>query len=114
MCCWRVLEIKVLTDNNAQGALLHAFDGKPSYALQGAQAGFYFSVPPSIVRSPQKQKVGTADCAALHMVLQSVTAGRLRCVEFCIKCQPLGISRRRGIPSYVGSLLLHALGCGCS
>jgi Tat protein secretion system quality control protein TatD with DNase activity len=68
VCCWHALQIKVLLDNNAQGALLHAFDGKPSYALQGAQAGFYFSVPPSIVRSPQKQKVRAADCHSRQAV----------------------------------------------
>ena len=49
--------IDCLIANNAQGALLHAFDGKLGHALKGAAAGFYFSVPPSIVRSPQKQKM---------------------------------------------------------
>lgn len=49
--------IEALISNGAQGALLHAFDGKLGHALKGAQAGFYFSVPPSIVRSPQNQKL---------------------------------------------------------
>lgn len=57
LACWCSLQITALVESNAQAALLHAFDGKPSYALRGAQAGFYFSVPPSIVRSPQKQRV---------------------------------------------------------
>lgn len=63
-----VAQIKLLVDNNAQAALLHAFDGKPSYALQGAQHGHYFSVPPSIVRSPQKQKVRAVTAQHQHNI----------------------------------------------
>lgn len=49
--------IRILIEKNAKRVLMHAFDGKASYAMKGAEAGFFFSIPPSIVRSPQKQKL---------------------------------------------------------
>jgi len=49
--------INMLVEKNAGRVLMHAFDGKASYAMRGVEAGFFFSIPPSIVRSPQKQKL---------------------------------------------------------
>jgi len=43
---------------NARRVLLHAFDGKARYAQQAAEThGWLFSIPPSVVRSSQKQKL---------------------------------------------------------
>lgn len=49
--------VALLQENNALRVQMHAFDGKASAALPAVEAGYFFSVPPSIVRSRQKQKL---------------------------------------------------------
>jgi TatD DNase family protein len=49
--------IDLLLESGAARVLLHAFDGRAATALPAVEAGFFFSVPPSVVRSPQKQKL---------------------------------------------------------
>ncbi len=49
--------IELLLARGSRRVQLHAFDGRAATALPAAEAGYFFSVPPSVVRSPQKQKL---------------------------------------------------------
>jgi len=49
--------VSVLLESAAARVQLHAFDGKFGAAMPAVEAGFFFSIPPSIVRSEQKQKL---------------------------------------------------------
>jgi len=49
--------IELLLERGASRVQMHAFDGRAARAQAGVEAGFFFSVPPSVVRSPQKQKL---------------------------------------------------------
>ena len=49
--------VAMLLENGATRVQMHAFDGKASAALPAVEAGFFFSIPPSVARSRQKQKL---------------------------------------------------------
>jgi TatD DNase family protein len=50
--------LEVLKSCDASDVHMHAFDGKSSLARTASRdLGFYFSIPPSVVRSPQKRKL---------------------------------------------------------
>ena len=50
--------LDLLIGCGAQHVLMHAFDGKAGHAARAAdQQGYVFSIPPSVVRSTQKQKL---------------------------------------------------------
>jgi TatD DNase family protein len=49
--------VDLLVANGAKRVQMHAFDGKITAARPALEAGYFFSIPPSIVRSRQKQKL---------------------------------------------------------
>ena len=49
--------VALLLEGSAVKVQMHAFDGKASAALPAIEAGYFFSIPPSVVRSRQKQKL---------------------------------------------------------
>ncbi|KAL8611163.1 hypothetical protein ACOMHN_064453 [Nucella lapillus] len=62
--------INLLKEQGVTKAVLHAFDGRAAAAMAGVQCGYYFSVPPSICRSPQKQKL-VAAVPLSHLLLET-------------------------------------------
>lgn len=49
--------VALLLAKNAKKVQLHAFDGKSGAAQPAVEAGYFFSIPPSVERSRQKQKL---------------------------------------------------------
>jgi TatD DNase family protein len=49
--------VAALIESGASRVQLHAFDAKFKTALNAVEAGFFFSIPPSVVRSEQKRRL---------------------------------------------------------
>jgi TatD DNase family protein len=49
--------IDLLRGAGASRVCMHAFDGGAKHAVRAVELGYLFSVPPSVARSPQKQKM---------------------------------------------------------
>jgi len=49
--------IEILLGKGARRVQMHAFDGRASSAVEAVEVGYFFSIPPSVVRSRQKQKL---------------------------------------------------------
>ena len=50
--------LETLAAAGAERVLMHAYDGKVGHAMKAAEErGWVFSIPPSVVRSKQKQKL---------------------------------------------------------
>jgi TatD DNase family protein len=63
--------IDVLENADATRVHLHAFDGRASYAKRASEdLGYYFSIPTSVVRSRQKQKLVRA-VDIEHLILET-------------------------------------------
>ncbi|CAG8612595.1 11017_t:CDS:2 [Ambispora gerdemannii] len=52
--------LDLLSKVGAKKVVMHAFDGQVKYAKRGVEMGYYFSVPPSIIHSKQKQSLVSA------------------------------------------------------
>ena len=118
--------VGLLLARGARKVQLHAFDGKASAALPAVEAGYFFSIPPSVVRSQQKQNlVKRLPLSSLLVetdspVLGPIPGGRNEPANVTVAVNAIGAIKKvsnEEVLEAVSQNALHLFGdlhrCGC-